>query len=45
MHIILYFTYLANGGPGYVGGDQFFGEHSRILRSVLLTEVNQLLVS
>lgn len=36
------FTLLSEPGPGYVGGDQFFGPNARILRDVKLSEVDQL---
>jgi hypothetical protein len=40
------FTVLSDPGPGYVGGESFFGENSnRLLREVPLGEVNQLLTT
>lgn len=38
------FTILSEPGPGYVGGDSFFGDDSRILRDVDIQEVNLLRV-
>lgn len=37
------FTILSKPGPGYVGGDEFFGPESSLLRHVDLQEVNSLL--
>jgi hypothetical protein len=36
------FTVLSEPGPGYVGGDAFFGEESRLLKPVDLDEVEEL---
>lgn len=38
------FTVLTEPGPGYVGGDAFFGNQSRLLQYVPLAEVTQLVV-
>lgn len=39
------FTVLSTPGAGYVGGDQFFGINSRVLRNVSLEEVEELIAS